>query len=103
MRSPRPWCFSLPTTAVTSRERSCLWMAASHKCKAVTAAPEIAALLKDKGLADEAKKVQKFLLGGPLDAFLQTGRLKTRKCQWPPVSPKQEKEKTMSSAMMRAM
>jgi len=66
-------------------------MAASRKCKAVTAAPEIAALLKDKGRADEAKKVQKFLVGGPLDAFLQTGRLKTRKCQWPPVSPKTRK------------
>src|SRR5260370_28737915 len=32
-RSPRPWCFSHPTTAATSRERSCLWMAVSHKCK----------------------------------------------------------------------
>src|SRR2546427_2468077 len=33
MRSPRPWCFSHPTTAATSRERNCLWMAASHKCR----------------------------------------------------------------------
>src|SRR5437762_13246300 len=32
MRSPRPCCFSHPTTAATSRERNCLWMAASHKC-----------------------------------------------------------------------
>src|SRR5438093_10756457 len=32
MRSPRPWCFSHPTTAATSRERNCLWTAASHKC-----------------------------------------------------------------------
>src|ERR1700730_3046324 len=31
MRSRRPWCFSHPTTAATSRERSCLWMVASHK------------------------------------------------------------------------
>jgi len=31
MRSRRPWCFSHPTTAASSRERSCLWMAASHK------------------------------------------------------------------------
>src|SRR5712664_1190837 len=33
MRSPRPWCFSHPTTVATSRERSCLWMAVSHKCR----------------------------------------------------------------------
>ncbi len=33
MRSRRPWCFSRPTTAATSRERNCLWMAASHKCR----------------------------------------------------------------------
>src|SRR6266478_5968878 len=33
MRSRRPWCFSHPTTAATSRERNCLWMAASHKCR----------------------------------------------------------------------
>src|ERR1700730_15748761 len=33
MRSPRPWCFSHPTTAATSRERNCLWTAASHKGK----------------------------------------------------------------------
>src|SRR2546426_6709287 len=32
MRSPRPWCFSHPMTAATSRERTCLWMAASHEC-----------------------------------------------------------------------
>ena len=32
-RSRRPSCFSHPTTAATSRERSCLWMAASHKCR----------------------------------------------------------------------
>src|SRR6266404_2616630 len=31
MRSPRPWCFSHPTTAATSRERNCLWTAASRK------------------------------------------------------------------------
>jgi NAD(P)-dependent dehydrogenase (short-subunit alcohol dehydrogenase family) len=31
MRSRRPWCFSHPATAATSRERSCLWMVASHK------------------------------------------------------------------------
>jgi NAD(P)-dependent dehydrogenase (short-subunit alcohol dehydrogenase family) len=33
MRSRRPWCFSPPTTAATLRERNCLWMAASHKCR----------------------------------------------------------------------
>src|SRR5918996_1331129 len=33
MRSPRLWYFSRPTTAATSRERNCLWMAASHKCR----------------------------------------------------------------------
>jgi hypothetical protein len=33
MRSPRPWCFSHPTTAATLRERNCLWMAVSHKCR----------------------------------------------------------------------
>ena len=32
-RSPRPWCFSPPTTAATSREQNCLWMAALHKCR----------------------------------------------------------------------
>ena len=32
-KSPRRWCFSPPTTAVTSRERNCLWMAVSHKCR----------------------------------------------------------------------
>ncbi len=37
MRSPRPWCFSHPTTAATSRERNCLWTAASHRCKPRTA------------------------------------------------------------------
>src|SRR6266849_10869181 len=37
MRSPRPWCFSRPTTAATSRERNCLWMAASHKCRPLIA------------------------------------------------------------------
>src|SRR6266852_4842879 len=31
MRSRRPLCFSPPTTAATSRERDCLWMAASRK------------------------------------------------------------------------
>src|SRR5437868_496445 len=31
MRLPRPWCFSHPTTAATSRERNCLSMADSHK------------------------------------------------------------------------
>src|SRR5262245_36489745 len=33
MRSRRPWCFSPPTTAATSRERNSLWTAASHRCK----------------------------------------------------------------------
>src|SRR5262249_55083479 len=33
LRSPRPWCFSPPTTTATSRERNCLWMAASHRCR----------------------------------------------------------------------
>src|SRR5262245_6213293 len=33
MRSPGPSFFSLPTTAATSRGRSCLWMAASHRCR----------------------------------------------------------------------
>src|SRR5438876_11775972 len=37
MRSPRPWCFSPPTTAATSRERNCLWTAASHKCRPIRA------------------------------------------------------------------
>src|SRR5262245_15124683 len=32
-RSPRPWCFSHATTAATSRERNCSWMAASHRCR----------------------------------------------------------------------
>src|SRR5262245_53323431 len=35
MRSRRPWCFSRQTTAVTSPERNCLWMAASPRCKAL--------------------------------------------------------------------
>jgi NAD(P)-dependent dehydrogenase (short-subunit alcohol dehydrogenase family) len=29
----RPWCFSHPMTAATSREQNCLWMAASRKCR----------------------------------------------------------------------
>src|SRR6266508_4532340 len=33
MRSRRPWCFSRPTTAATSRERNCLWMAVLRKCR----------------------------------------------------------------------
>src|SRR5215469_12884707 len=37
MKSPRPWSFSHPTTAATSRERNCLWTAASHRCKPRTA------------------------------------------------------------------
>src|SRR6267143_4109621 len=37
MRSRRPWYFSHPTTAATSRERNCLWMAASHKCRPLIA------------------------------------------------------------------
>ena len=32
-RSPRPWCFSPPTTAATSRESSCSWMAESHRSR----------------------------------------------------------------------
>ena len=36
-RLPTPWCFSHPTTAATSRERNCLWMAASHKCRPLIA------------------------------------------------------------------
>jgi len=32
-RSPRPWCFSRPTTAATSREPSCSWMAVSPRCR----------------------------------------------------------------------
>ena len=36
-RSRRPWCFSHPTTAATSQERNCLWMAASHKCRPLIA------------------------------------------------------------------
>jgi NAD(P)-dependent dehydrogenase (short-subunit alcohol dehydrogenase family) len=35
--SRRPWCFSHPTTAATSRARNCLWMAASHKCRPLIA------------------------------------------------------------------
>src|SRR5260370_1589552 len=35
MRSPRPWCFSHPTTAVTSRDQNCLWMVVSHKCRSL--------------------------------------------------------------------
>src|SRR6267142_69084 len=35
MRSRRPWCFSHPTTAATSPERSCSWMAVSHKCRPI--------------------------------------------------------------------
>ena len=33
MRSPRPSCFSRRTTAPTLGERSCSWMAVSHKCR----------------------------------------------------------------------
>src|SRR3977135_4381458 len=33
MRSRRPWCFSHPTTAATSPERSCSWMAVALKCR----------------------------------------------------------------------
>jgi NAD(P)-dependent dehydrogenase (short-subunit alcohol dehydrogenase family) len=33
MRSPRPWCFSHPTTAATSRERNCLSMVVSPKSR----------------------------------------------------------------------
>src|SRR6266446_2665557 len=32
MRSRRPRCFSRPTTAATSPERNCSWMAVLHKC-----------------------------------------------------------------------
>ena len=32
-RSRTLWCFSHLTTAATSRERNCLWTAASHKCR----------------------------------------------------------------------
>src|SRR5215813_10207172 len=32
-RSPGRWCFSLPTTAATSRERNSLWTAASNMCR----------------------------------------------------------------------
>jgi NAD(P)-dependent dehydrogenase (short-subunit alcohol dehydrogenase family) len=31
-RSPRPSCFSHPTTVATSRQRNCSWMAAWHRC-----------------------------------------------------------------------
>jgi NAD(P)-dependent dehydrogenase (short-subunit alcohol dehydrogenase family) len=31
MRLPRPWCFSRPITAATSRERNCSWMGAWHR------------------------------------------------------------------------
>ena len=34
MRLPGPWCFLPPTTAATSREQNCLWMAGSRKCRA---------------------------------------------------------------------
>jgi NAD(P)-dependent dehydrogenase (short-subunit alcohol dehydrogenase family) len=37
MRSQRRWCFSHPTTAATSQERNCLWMAAWHKCRRLIA------------------------------------------------------------------
>ena len=37
-RSPRPWCFSPPTTAATSQARNCLWMVASRKCRPLIAA-----------------------------------------------------------------
>jgi hypothetical protein len=37
MRSRRPWCFSHPTTAATSRERNCSWMAVSRKCRPLIA------------------------------------------------------------------
>jgi len=33
LRSPGQSFFSLPTTAATLRGRSCLWMAASHRCR----------------------------------------------------------------------
>jgi short chain dehydrogenase len=33
MRSPRPWSFSHPTTAATSRESNCSWMAVLHKSR----------------------------------------------------------------------
>src|SRR4051794_14564325 len=33
MRSRRPWCFSHPTTAAMFRERNCLLMADSRKCR----------------------------------------------------------------------
>src|SRR6266446_6922103 len=103
MRSPRPWCFSLPTTAVTSRERSCLWMAASHKCKAVTAAPEIAALLKDKGSPTRRRRCSRSSWWAVhLTLFFSPDGLKRGSVNGR-FSPKQEKEKTMSSAMMRTM
>src|SRR5262249_6510035 len=38
-RSPGPWCLSPPTTAVTSRERNCLWTAASPSGRRSTVAP----------------------------------------------------------------
>src|ERR1044071_4356247 len=39
MKSPRRWFFSHPTTAATSPERSCSWMAGSHKCSRLFADP----------------------------------------------------------------
>src|SRR5713226_1592670 len=33
MRSRRPRCFSRPTTAATSRERNCMWMAGPRRCR----------------------------------------------------------------------
>src|SRR6266567_4563663 len=74
MRSPRPWCFSHPTTAATSRERSCLWMAASHRCKPRTNFDE-SSNHEEKQMSQNGSRPTALIRGGTSGIGLATARI----------------------------
>src|SRR6266446_4704325 len=74
MRSPRPWCFSPPTTAATSRERSCLWMAASHRCKPRTNFNE-SSNHEEKQMSQNGSRPTALITGGTSGIGLATARI----------------------------
>src|SRR5258708_4967735 len=74
MRSPRPWCFSHPTTAATSRERNCLWTAASHKCKPRTNFNE-SSNHEEKHMSQNGSRPTALITGGTSGIGLATARI----------------------------
>src|SRR5260370_40580234 len=74
MRSPRPWCFSRPTIAATSRGCDCLLREASHKCKPQTNLNE-SSNHEEKHMSQNGSQPTALITGGTSGIGLATARI----------------------------